>query len=640
VEGQAPPHWALSCARASARPFLAVRRTSSKMEDGRTLPPVVAAGGGTPRETMAPFVRASLQKLRADTSRRPVPPAEVSPSTTLDSERALRDPAQGTAARGLLLDLHAVGAGAGVTGQLLSGAGAALTARPCEDSSPWPPDRCLVRDRCYLNGFLTHDLERYREAFAEELRCKLRAVQAALEQANVAGLAERLFDRLDTLQAQGEQELKQLRSQCTELLRLNAQLRQQQIDANCSHLRSTAEKISAMVATLDAWDGVDMDAVSRAVGRALEPLQQGQQNMQAKLKRVESFNCDLVAEFRKMLREELEPLKSGQQSMHAKLKRVEGLAVESSRQRVHLKEEMERLLDVHVRRASVVDAKIAQLQAAAGGAGGGEEAAAGVDPSVGFVASASGATEVTDAVESLGKATRDMLASLSEERAKVFANQGKMSLNQNAILDNLQAIHTSMASVQGDLGRVNDGIQDFSAVVAKQMTSLEVPKDTEVQRLRQQLTARNTQLAELKRSLEEKGSIVPFLGRIQEIEKRGNLRIDLRSGDVTLGKEIMFKSRRQSEEPVAEFADEGEILADLAELWDNFRVDMAVEGHTKGGENEFWQELASNRARLVAAKLEEMGVRKDQLHPEGLPGKLGKNIAAVDVRLDIFPDLD
>merc|ERR1712151_29641 len=103
----------------------------------------------------------------------------------------------------------------------------------------------------------------------------------------------------------------------------------------------------------------------------------------------------------------------------------------------------------------------------------------------------------------------------------------------------------------------------------------------------------------------------------------------------------MGVSKKPSQEPIAEFLDEAEaseILADLAELWDMFKVNMSIEGHTKGGESEFWQELATNRAQLVASKLVDMGVDETKLNPEGFPGKLGKNMVVVDVNLDIFPD--
>merc|ERR1712224_277600 len=124
------------------------------------------------------------------------------------------------------------------------------------------------------------------------------------------------------------------------------------------------------------------------------------------------------------------------------------------------------------------------------------------------------------------------------------------------------------------------------------------------------------------------------------IEDRGNVAINFRTGEVDVKRDIPFDPKNQQEEPLGEFKDEQvalEIIGDIFEIWDLFKVNLAIEGHTKGGENDFWQALANNRAQLIVDTLHGMGVDKKKMTSKGLPGKLGLNKVGVVVQLDIFP---
>mmetsp|Transcript_52630 Transcript_52630/g.104474 ORF Transcript_52630/g.104474 Transcript_52630/m.104474 type:complete len:579 (-) Transcript_52630:37-1773(-) len=552
-----------------------------------TLPPVAAS----PRQATPPFVRAARQKLSADSARAGRPILE---RPTINADSALRT------ADLLLLEKGRTGADA---------------------VHPLPNDVCLVKDRCFLNGFLTHDLERYRAAFAEELRAKLEAVQEALKCTDVTTLVQQVTRRLDAIQALGHLELEQLRNQCKELLRLNTQLRQQQLDTNMEHMTRTSERISSMVDTLNDVGGIDMTPITKAIVSAMEPIREGQQNIQARMERLEAQNAELTTEFRTALHGELAPLNQGQEAMRARIRRIEDLGLEALKQESFAREKLQQIAETQGKRAL-----------AASGTAGGVQGVP-VSPRSPVPGAAVDATTASPVLKALRQELLDMLSQdcppavaavltvaleAAEDRTKLFSNQGKMALNQSDIQKGIQQLEASLAEVRGDVSEMSNAIEG-------------VP-------------VREEELAELRKKVGEQGSqmsIVPFLKKIRSIEQRGNLRIDLKSGEVALEKEIKFKGKKASEEPEAEIVSDSEaleILTDVAELWANFKVDMVIEGHTKGGENEFWQKLATNRANWVAAKLMEMGVDKEKIHPEGLPGKLGKNIVAVDVKLDIFPE--
>jgi len=136
---------------------------------------------------------------------------------------------------------------------------------------------------------------------------------------------------------------------------------------------------------------------------------------------------------------------------------------------------------------------------------------------------------------------------------------------------------------------------------------------------------------------------VNLLRNLAEIERRGNVEIDEKSGEVKVLREIGFVGKKPGQDPVAEFKSETDaykVLDDIAKVWSYFKVQMTVEGHTKGGENDFWQNLANNRAKLIVETLKTKGVDFDKMTPVGLPGKKGLNKVGVVINLDIFPDID
>jgi hypothetical protein len=125
---------------------------------------------------------------------------------------------------------------------------------------------------------------------------------------------------------------------------------------------------------------------------------------------------------------------------------------------------------------------------------------------------------------------------------------------------------------------------------------------------------------------------------LRKVEQRGNLRVHHHTGHVTLIQPLAFHPRTTKDEPTAEFKDNNladAICHDLAEVANIFNCPMIVEGHTKGGESDFWKTLANERARVVADRIVKFGALPNLVKPRGLPGKHGKN----EVKTEIFMDI-
>lgn len=125
--------------------------------------------------------------------------------------------------------------------------------------------------------------------------------------------------------------------------------------------------------------------------------------------------------------------------------------------------------------------------------------------------------------------------------------------------------------------------------------------------------------------------------RIREIELRGNVRIDWQRGLVEVLREIGFVPRRTTESPDAELANPSAacfIFDDVAEAAGLVGGTVTVEGHTRGGESDFWQALAMDRARLVGKALIDRGIDQNRIVTRGMPGKRGLNKVAVLIHLD------
>lgn len=126
------------------------------------------------------------------------------------------------------------------------------------------------------------------------------------------------------------------------------------------------------------------------------------------------------------------------------------------------------------------------------------------------------------------------------------------------------------------------------------------------------------------------------------IEDRGNIQVNFQTGQVVLIRPITFAPRTTRDEPTAVFTkleQATRICTDLAEVMNLFKCPCDVEGHTKGGESEFWQTLADDRARVVVEMMVKCGADPAKITAKGRPGKLGSNETKTVVHLNLPTDL-
>jgi len=130
----------------------------------------------------------------------------------------------------------------------------------------------------------------------------------------------------------------------------------------------------------------------------------------------------------------------------------------------------------------------------------------------------------------------------------------------------------------------------------------------------------------------------PMKAAVRQVELRGNIQVNHTNGHVVILRALDFAPRKMSDEPIAIFRNADvakEVCRDLADIVKLYNCTMYIEGHTKGGETEFWQLLAKRRAQKVAETMIEFGAEECLLRTKGLPGRLEKN----EVRTVIFMDI-
>merc|ERR1719421_228448 len=97
-----------------------------------------------------------------------------------------------------------------------------------------------------LKGVMVQDLERNRSMLTDELKGGLAMVQKAIQETDMASLAERFLNELTAAREKEEaakQDCQQLRDHCEELLRLNVHLRQAELPNQIDRLMQHASKL-------------------------------------------------------------------------------------------------------------------------------------------------------------------------------------------------------------------------------------------------------------------------------------------------------------------------------------------------------------------------------------------------------------
>ncbi|CAE7562064.1 unnamed protein product [Symbiodinium sp. KB8] len=301
--------------------------------------------------------------------------------------------------------------------------------------------------------------------------------------------------------------------------------------------------------------------------------------------------------------------------------------------------------------------------------------------------------EKLDELIELGEATRnavqrhfdDLQAEIQADRnlieyhsKQIGANMRSIEENKGRIMSNQQLIRDEQDRARAEANNAVARVQSLQEMLRQEHNQAERAKlerqlsesqkyksemESELTRLQDEMTAGlQEDIDDLNRKFDDVGeavekilarmempeqpTLLQQLHKVSEIQRRGNLDINLNNGDVVLLRPINFKRKNMNDPPTAEFENEKEaleILTDLCELWQMFKVSIVIEGHTKDigvGTDEFWQSVANSRAALCAATMGVMGVDLSQVAAVGKPGKTGLNKAALVISFDLFPDLD
>lgn len=245
---------------------------------------------------------------------------------------------------------------------------------------------------------------------------------------------------------------------------------------------------------------------------------------------------------------------------------------------------------------------------------------------------------------------------ISMNRNRILTNESNNHRADIAVLDKIQSVERALMENPGtndkDKARLLEEFRELQgdkasheaefAAIHVQLQALPQVFAELLQNARPSLSADSAQQQPEKAG---SGVVVKSLEQVAEIHRRGNIKLDLNSGEITVLHKINFATRNIGDEPTAQFTDEGKassLIEDLASIWKLFPVPLEVQGHTKdigSGTEQFWQTLADNRAELCRSRLEALGVDPAKITAVGKPGKKGMNKAALFIKLDIFPDI-
>jgi len=498
-------------------------------------------------------------------------------------------------------------------------------------------------ERCHLKGVLVADLERYRSAFSQELRDQLSSVQDMLVSTDVRNLAEKFHEGVGEAhkrEAETRNECDRLRSHLEELLRINAQLRQHELLTELDKVRKHSEKLEDDADRITTG-GEQIMAGITDLSIMLQPLQNSAGLVERMIEEVGrqvgvSVMGNIVEEVRKNLATEMQPVKSMLNDLKARQKYYDAVETEATKQRKEAKHditELRKMVQALAEKFGVqVDSDEGQSERAA-----------------------------------ILKELRELNAMIEKLRVGPSGDEGAPGGGSQKVLTALKCNSVLMTTNAENIGKIldkfeeiggrtfdclhtlGDAVENVPVRVTQSISAMESVDEAEARQMKMLLQKLERQVEKLKQDLEKAHAQVksqtgaPVLRKLLEIEDRGNVRIDYRTGDVEIVNEIPFVVKNPKDEPHGEYKDEDvakDVLSDVFEIWNLFKVEMHIEGHTKGGEDDFWQKLAESRAALIVDTLEELGADKSLMDSKGLPGKKGLNKVGVVVHMDMFPHRD
>jgi len=207
----------------------------------------------------------------------------------------------------------------------------------------------------------------------------------------------------------------------------------------------------------------------------------------------------------------------------------------------------------------------------------------------------------------------------------------------------------SAPAVTEPIQYVNVGKQDDVRQLAMQLATERAQRQHLEAQLQSVFAQMNTILQELGTCKARLDKIdppmedTPLRHATRLVEQRGNVQVNHSSGHVMILRPLKFEPRTTRDKPTAVFQqiDVAEaVCRDLTELSNIFNCPMTIEGHTKGGESQFWQQLADNRARVVLEMMLQFGANGNLMRAQGKPGRLGKNEVVTEVFIDISNIVD
>lgn len=449
---------------------------------------------------------------------------------------------------------------------------------------------------------------------------------------------------------QSESECDRLRSHCEELLRLNATLRQQQLDVTVGTYSVKFDNLLREFSQLRGFQQtlrtvLEMVSQNRKdfkeVLQAVSPVSEMSQLMASALSEVK---LQLQDDLRQLVQEEMASLREQLTRIHENSTRMVGLTLANRKdfeehrfalssgkvdETLELSRENRELL---LSNSSKLDATWELVQSNKKSIDKNAETILSnkrsIEENRGFIQSNKELIK-----EEQEKAQAEALTALEQ----VQALQNELRTQEHTLAEKARIEREIFESqrhqdaMEEEMNRLQDELQEGRK---EEMDDL----STKIEAM---LQAVDTLLDRIDKPQED---LAHQLRAVTEITRRGNLEINLNNGDVKLKRSIVFKKRNPGDQPDAQFdndKDAQEILKDIADLWHMFSVPVVVEGHTKdigGGSDKFWKEVANNRALLCASVLEAMGVDRGQVVAIGKPGKSGINKAALVVHFDIFPD--
>mmetsp|Transcript_54103 Transcript_54103/g.124013 ORF Transcript_54103/g.124013 Transcript_54103/m.124013 type:complete len:620 (+) Transcript_54103:20-1879(+) len=561
------------------------------------------------------------------------------------------------------------------------------SARGAVESSAATAERDLpvVKDRgrdwsvaTDARAWATRDLEKHRVDIATQLRSAVHEVRAAV--------SDTLPDALLAAIAQTNRHAQDVYGACQNVIELNRQLRGRQDDVreveSVDRLRGALEETRAELKSLQSWP-----LVTQQMRRVMQEVM-----YEAGLEGLGNQVRDVLAGQDEMIREVREKVRNieDQQAVAAAKSETDRVNAETllrrvvDAQRVAVADAVRHAVVDEVRKSRAADAEDNQraqgkmlaktqelcdlLKAEQRGV------QSRLDQVIPAVATVEGAvTRAQEAVlNEVGRVQRDQQAAedlLSKQFERVLENQDMLQTvvtsddfelidghRRKLVAMDKSQLTTLRDQLGGMVAELQDGqkgsqasVGSLLSQVGEQMTTMhnivdEMKASRQSMMNLQEALSREMEIGREARRLGATG----LVSRIKEIERRGNVAVDLRNGDVTLLKDIPFAARKPGESPPsAEFTDvEGTqmILADVAELQQLFAVKLTVEGHTHSagkGNADYWQKLAQGRADEIKNFIARVFHIDDSfLDSVGLPGDLGLNQARSIIRLDIFPDDD